>query len=122
MAMPKADDLPVAMGKPADVPVVPDGPTPPETQAPDRLDKKGKGKGDDGATGGRRPYEDVLGELKALQPRVEELRMALAPLAAIPDDPRKAEGEVLYRLVREGRGQAITCADIRRARSALGLP
>ena len=112
----------MAMPKP-DLPAVPDGPSedPPPTAPADDKKAKGKGKDPDAASGGRRPYDDVLAELKALTPRVAELRAALTPLSQLPDDPAKPAGTTLYVLNREGKEARITCADIRTARKVLGL-
>ncbi|HUU94071.1 MAG TPA: hypothetical protein VM238_23000 [Phycisphaerae bacterium] len=114
MAMPKDPDKSTL-----DEPIVPDGPTAavgPKAAPQDTVDPKEKG------AGGRRPYDEVLADLKAIQPRVEELRRALAPFAILPDDATKPDGQVLYALNRGGVAGNITCADIRRAREALGRP
>ncbi len=115
MAMPK--DPP----KPLEEPVVPDGPTAPAQASDASADAKADG-GKDKTSGGRRPYDEILAELKMVQPRIHELLTALAPLAALPDDPTKGPGEVLYILARGGREAKITCGHIRTARGALGLP
>ena len=115
MAMPKSSDKPAI-----EEPMVPRGPTAPPAPARDAAEAKNDAP--DKTASGRRSYDDVLAEVKVLQPRVEELRRALAPLAALPEDATKAAGEVLYELARGGRQATLTCGDIRRARDLLGIP
>ena len=117
MAMPKSSDKPAI-----EEPMVPRGPTAPPAPARDAAEAQQKNDAPDKTASGRRSYDDVLAELKVLQPRVEELRRALAPLAALPEDATKAAGEVLYELARGGRQATLTCGDIRRARDLLGIP
>lgn len=110
-------------------PKVPDGPTKIETQKPNAKELEFEGQENPPgalrspkATGGRRPYEELLEENRVLSARVEELAAALHPFAFVPDDAAEADGYVLYVLNRQGRQCALRCQDVRRARRALGMP
>ena len=106
-------------------PRVPDGPVggqgnKPSEPAATTQTTPGDGGGDDGkGKGGRRPYDEILEESKALARRVEELKTAVEPFSRMPDDGAKGAGDVLYRLVRGDQQCEIRCGDVRRAVRAL---
>jgi len=102
-------------------PVVPSGPTSPNTNAPTPGRPEGDGKkSEEGRTGGRRSWNEIAEENGVLAGRVEELVKALTPLAKIPMDRNLPADGVQYALAKEGRPFLVTTAMLRAAREAVG--
>jgi hypothetical protein len=98
----------------SDEPTIPTAPTEPISPNGDEPDdKKSKSKG------GRPSNADLAADNKRLADECAALRLALAHLAAIPDDPTKKDDAVLYELSRSGQACKLTAGQIRRARKLL---
>jgi hypothetical protein len=107
-----------------DGPRVPDGPTAPDANEPQRRtpSDEPRATSEERRSGGRRAYEEILDENRQLNRRLAELTESVAVLASMPIDAQQDPKRPQYALSKGGPCVMITGEQVLAARRALGMP